>query len=85
MFMGPFLQPPILVHEPTLGILLKKKIGKVMEVDVDDTDWSEYLRVLVKIHLSTPLARGRAMKYKENKLWIPMKYEKLLRSVSSME
>lgn len=61
--------------------LIGDKLGKVLEIDVndDDTRWGEYLRIRVEINLNKPLTRGRALEFKRKKLWIPLKYEKLSR------
>lgn len=63
------------------GNIIGEKIGKVLEVDVDDDDtrWGEFLRIQVEVNLFKPLTRGRAMEYNGKKLQIPMKYEKLPR------
>ncbi|XP_041019827.1 uncharacterized protein LOC121261463 [Juglans microcarpa x Juglans regia] len=56
-------------------------IGKVEEVDTkeDGVGWGKFLRVCINIELMKPLARGRTITMKGEKLWIPVKYEKLPR------
>ncbi|XP_035551145.1 uncharacterized protein LOC118349709 [Juglans regia] len=63
------------------GRQLGNTIGVVEKVDVkeDGSGWGRYLRVLIVIDLQKPLARGRTINVKGEKLWIPIRYEKLPR------
>lgn len=62
------------------GNIIGGKLGKIVEVDVDDDDTGldEFLRIRVEINLNKLLARGQVIEYNKKNLWIPMKYEKLL-------
>ncbi|KAF5449950.1 hypothetical protein F2P56_030343 [Juglans regia] len=63
------------------GRQLGNTIGVVEEVDVkeDGSGWGRYLRVMIVIDLQKPLARGRTINVRGEKLWIPVRYEKLPR------
>lgn len=63
------------------GKLFGESIGKVDEVDVkgDGSGWGKCLRVSIEMDLTKPLARGRTICVKGEKLWISLRYEKLLR------
>lgn len=41
------------------GDIIEKTIGKVLEIDVEDDDigWGRFLRVMIELNLTKPLAR----------------------------
>lgn len=55
-------------------------LGKVLDVDieVDDTGWGRHLQIKVEINLSKTLSRGRSNIIRGEKLWIAVKYEKIM-------
>lgn len=70
---------PVIYMDKFYGNLIGNKIGKVLEVDVDedDTGWGKYLRVRIEISLTKPLARVRSLQVKGESLRIPLQYKKL--------
>lgn len=54
---------PVIYMDKFYGNLIGNKIGKALEVDVDedDTGWGKYLRVRIEIRLTKPLARVRSL------------------------
>lgn len=54
-------------------------IGKVLEVDLldDGIEWSRFLRIKIELKLHQALAIGRMTSVQGDKVWIPIKYEKL--------
>lgn len=54
-------------------------LGKVLEVDVytDDTGWGRFLRIRIELKITKSLAQGKYIIIQGEKLWIPIKYEKL--------
>lgn len=55
--------------------------GRVEEVEVDDygIGWGQFLRVEVEMDLKKAIARWRTIKVNGSRVWIHLKYEKLLR------
>lgn len=50
-----------------------------MKIDVDDdnTGWGKYLKIRVEINLTKLLAKDKSLEVNREKIWIPLKYEKL--------
>lgn len=63
------------------GTQIGKTLGEVedVEVDTDDTSWATYLRLRVKLNLFKAVARGQSLEVRGEKIWIPIRYEKLPR------
>lgn len=61
------------------GKIIGATISEVIEVDTQiyGSGWGKFLRVLVLLDLSKPLARGRTISVMGRKFWIPLRYEKL--------
>jgi hypothetical protein len=61
------------------GEKIGASVGVMEEVDVHDTElgWGEYLKVKIRVDLTTPLARGRMLHVAGRSIWIAFKYEKL--------
>lgn len=59
--------------------LIGNTLGEVEDIKVDthDTSWEPYLHLRVQLNLKKALARGRSLEVRGEKLWIPIKYEKL--------
>ncbi|KAF5470878.1 hypothetical protein F2P56_011366 [Juglans regia] len=74
------------LHDLPLGLMTREcgeriggSVGKVIAVDVadDGIGWGRFLRVKIEISLYKPVARGRFINHKGDKLWISFQYEKL--------
>lgn len=55
--------------------------GNVLEFDVqpDGRAWRSTLRMLIKIDINAPLARGKTVNLHGLSTWVPITYEKLTR------
>ncbi|XP_042964509.1 uncharacterized protein LOC122298706 [Carya illinoinensis] len=63
------------------GKLIGESIGRVEEVDVmgNSCGWGRCLRVSIVVDLTKPLAKGRTICIKGERLWVSLRYEKLPR------
>ncbi|XP_042952130.1 uncharacterized protein At4g02000-like [Carya illinoinensis] len=63
------------------GEQIGSSVGKVEKVDVqeDGSGWGCYLRVQIHMDITQPMARGRTLIVKGQKIWIPFSYEKMPR------
>ncbi|XP_042944706.1 uncharacterized protein LOC122278594 [Carya illinoinensis] len=73
------LEMPLVGMNEGEGTRIGNTIGEVVEVEtqVDGSGWGCFLRVLLVMDLSKPIARGRTISVKGVKYWIPLRYEKL--------
>ncbi|XP_042983285.1 uncharacterized protein LOC122312689 [Carya illinoinensis] len=70
---------PLSCMNENRGKQIGNTIGVVEEVDVkeDGSGWGRFLRVLIDVDLYKPLARCRTINVGGDKIWIPIRYEKL--------
>ncbi|KAF5443043.1 hypothetical protein F2P56_035638 [Juglans regia] len=70
---------PLAYMNRVCGVQIGKTIGNVLEVDIPDDGigWDKFLRIKIEMKLHQALPRGRMIGVKGDKVWIPIKYEKL--------
>ncbi|XP_042942757.1 uncharacterized protein LOC122276936 [Carya illinoinensis] len=75
------LNLPLSYMNKTIGEVIGRSMGEVVEVDVleDGSGWGRCLRVKVECDLKKPLAQGRTIVVEGKKFWVPFQYEKLPR------
>lgn len=56
-------------------------VGLAMELDVQENGvgWGDYLWVHIVVEFNKTIGRGRKINILGNKVWVSLKYEKLLR------
>jgi hypothetical protein len=68
---------PLLCMTKAVGTKIGESMGEVEDVDVgkDGVGWGRFLRIRVKIDLTQPLERGRALLMGGKSIWVNFKYE----------
>lgn len=81
------LELPLIFMNDEEGKENGNTIGEVIEVETqaDDSGWGSFLRLLLLMDLSKPLARGRTISVKGLKYWIPLRHEKLHHHVLNLD
>lgn len=76
-----FHNMPVACMNKECGEQIGGSLGKIVEMDLpeDGIGWGPYLRAKIDISRTNPLARGRTICVHGERVWIPIKYEKLPR------